>query len=71
MINLTTLNGATQIRPASHTLSRDMKKQFLAAMLSKKLQKPETPLLQKGSILAFDYRVLHRGTANKSNERRC
>ena len=68
LVDLTVDNGPTEIRPESHLLTRDLSKMFLAAAISKRLKKPEIPLIKRGSCLLFDYRVLHRGTANQTNE---
>ena len=43
---------------------------YLAAFIGKRLKPTNAPCLNKGSVLLFDYRVLHRGKANISNEKR-
>mmetsp|Transcript_25507 Transcript_25507/g.33328 ORF Transcript_25507/g.33328 Transcript_25507/m.33328 type:complete len:264 (-) Transcript_25507:422-1213(-) len=70
LVDLTESNGATELRPASHFLTRNLKKLWLAAYAKKQIQPPVAPLLKAGSILAFDYRLLHHGTANESSEYR-
>lgn len=59
-------NGPTSFRPGSQYLTIDLQKKFLAAFLKKTLKPIATPVLKMGSILLFDYRILHRGTANKT-----
>ncbi len=63
-------NGPTQMRPGSVPMTKDLKKSFLRAFMNKSLRSPHAPDLSKGSILMFDYRILHRGLANKSTETR-
>ena len=63
-------DGPTEIRPGSHFLTRDLKRQYLAAFMTKKLRKTEAPCLKRGGALLFDYRVLHRGLANTSSRPR-
>ena len=63
-------NGPTSFRPGSHYLTIDLQKRFLLAAIKKELRPIETPCLKKGSVLLFDYRVLHRGTANMSDSYR-
>lgn len=66
MIDITPLEGPTEFRPASHYMTRDLKNLFLLAALKKELLPNQKPLLKKGSALLFDYRILHRGTANRT-----
>jgi ectoine hydroxylase-related dioxygenase (phytanoyl-CoA dioxygenase family) len=63
-------DGPTEIRPGSHFLTRDLKRQYIAAFMTKKLRKTEAPCLKRGGALLFDYRVLHRGLANTSSRPR-
>jgi len=64
LVDVTKDDGPTEFRPGSHYYTRDLAKEFLLAKLKKKLRPISGPCLQRGSILIFDYRVLHRGTAN-------
>jgi len=68
LVTMTPSLGPTEFRPNSHYLTRDLKKMFLAAAVGKRLKSPEAPILSKGSAVLFDYRVLHRGLANISDE---
>jgi ectoine hydroxylase-related dioxygenase (phytanoyl-CoA dioxygenase family) len=43
---------------------------MLVAKCRKTLQAPVWPSLSLGDLLIFDYRILHRGRANRSNQRR-
>ena len=70
LVDVTQLNGPTQFRPGSVNMTRNLKIEMLKAMVRKTLRPLECPTLMKGSVLLFDYRVLHRGTANRSNEAR-
>jgi len=70
LVDLTPSFGPTELRPCSHFLTRDLKRLMLAAFAKKQLHAPTAPLLKAGSALAFDYRVLHRGTQNSSENPR-
>jgi Phytanoyl-CoA dioxygenase (PhyH) len=60
--------GPTELRPASHLLTRgDLAKNMLVAKCRKTLQPPVWPALNLGDVLIFDYRILHRGRANNNN----
>eukprot|EP01038_Epipyxis_sp_PR26KG_P013866 gene13866-18597_t len=67
LVDLTIENGATEIRPGSQVYTRDLTKLYLAAFAKKQVKPSQTPLLKRGSVLMFDYRVLHRGLKNSSN----
>mmetsp|Transcript_9966 Transcript_9966/g.15039 ORF Transcript_9966/g.15039 Transcript_9966/m.15039 type:complete len:259 (+) Transcript_9966:38-814(+) len=67
LIDITLAEGPTEFRPGSQRLTLDLKNMFLRAFASKQLRKPVKPTLRKGSALLFDYRVLHRGTANRTD----
>lgn len=56
--------GPTELRPGSHYYTRNLAPMLLAARCRKELRPTLAPLLQAGDILAFDYRILHRGLAN-------
>lgn len=58
--------GPTEIRPGSHYLTRNLAPMMLAAKCRKTLQAPVIPTLRQGDTLIFDYRILHRGLANKT-----
>jgi len=59
-------NGPTEMRPGSVALTRELKKSYMRAFLTKKIRPVDAPNLEKGSVLLFDYRILHRGKANNS-----
>ena len=60
--------GPTELRPASHYYTRNLAPMLLAAKCRKELRPTVAPLLQQGDILAFDYRILHRGLANTTEQ---
>eukprot|EP01040_Poterioochromonas_malhamensis_P000200 gene200-209_t len=68
LVDLTEELGPTEIRPESHHYTNNLTKGMLLAKLKKQIKAPVKPIVKKGSILIFDYRVLHKGCANKSNE---
>jgi len=70
LIPMTRAHGATEFRPKSHVMTRDLTTLFLAAAVKKRLEPLDAPLVGPGSAVLFDYRVLHRGLANTSGERR-
>ena len=59
--------GPTELRPASHYLTRNLAPMMLIAKAKKTLRAPITPTLKRGDVLVFDYRILHRGRANQSS----
>jgi Phytanoyl-CoA dioxygenase (PhyH) len=63
---VTAENGPTELRPGTHFLTRQLVPMMLAAKAKKTLAAPVAPLLQLGDVLMFDYRLLHRGRANRS-----
>jgi ectoine hydroxylase-related dioxygenase (phytanoyl-CoA dioxygenase family) len=70
LVNVTEQNGPTQFRPGSVNMTRNLKVEMLKAMARKTLRPIEGPTLSMGSVLLFDYRVLHRGTANRTAQPR-
>lgn len=60
--------GPTEIRPASHFLTRNLGPMMLAAKCRKTLKSPVWPELAFGDAIVLDYRVLHRGRANQSDD---
>ena len=58
--------GPTELRPASHFLSRDLSKQMFLAKIKKRLHPTLKPECQPGDAVIFDYRTLHRGLPNDS-----
>ena len=60
--------GPTEIRPGTHFHTRNLAPMMLAAKARKTLRAPVTPQLRRGDALLFDYRILHRGRANVSDE---
>lgn len=70
LIGLTQEMGPTELRPGTHYHTRNLVPMMLAAKARKTLQLPVSPLLQQGDVLVFDYRILHRGLANASQQNR-
>jgi hypothetical protein len=58
--------GPTELRPASHFLTRDLGKQMMLAKIKKRLHPTIRPTAQAGDAVIFDYRTLHRGLPNRS-----
>ena len=70
LIDLTHEMGPTELRPGTHYHTRNLVPMMLAAKARKTLQPPVAPLLRQGDVLVFDYRILHRGLANVSQQNR-
>jgi hypothetical protein len=70
LLDLTSDLGPTELRPGTHYHTRNLVPMMLAAKARKTLQAPVAPLLQRGDVLVFDYRLLHRGLANTSQQNR-
>jgi ectoine hydroxylase-related dioxygenase (phytanoyl-CoA dioxygenase family) len=51
LVDVTELNGPTEIRPESQVYTRDLTKQFFLAKLKGKLRNIEKPVLSSGDIL--------------------
>ena len=68
LVDIHSENGPTELRPASHFLTRNLTPMLLAAKAKKTLRAPivPTPLHAGKDVLIFDYRILHRGKANRS-----
>jgi hypothetical protein len=66
LVDITIENGPTELRPASHYITRNLAPMMLAARARKTLRSPVTPTPKRGDLLVFDYRILHRGRANHS-----
>ena len=62
--------GPTELRPASHFLTRNLFKMMMLARARKQLHTPVKPTARSGDAVIFDYRTLHRGTANNSDRPR-
>jgi hypothetical protein len=62
--------GPTELRPASHFLTRKLFKMMMLARARKQLHAPVMPTARSGDAVIFDYRTLHRGTANSSDRPR-
>jgi ectoine hydroxylase-related dioxygenase (phytanoyl-CoA dioxygenase family) len=60
--------GPTELRPGTHFHTRNLGPMMLLAKARKTLRSPVVPLLKAGDVLVFDYRVLHRGRANRDPE---
>ncbi|VEU38793.1 unnamed protein product [Pseudo-nitzschia multistriata] len=61
--------GPTELRPSSQFLTRNLGPMMLAARCRKTLRPPVWPELALGDAIFLDYRVLHRGRANRSGGR--
>lgn len=59
LIEMNLLNGTTALWPGSHR-----------KMQVEKDAPPENPVIPVGSCFVWDYRLLHRGTANRSSQHR-
>ena len=62
--------GPTEFRPGGHYLTRNLGPMMLAAKCRKTLKAPVSPPLRLGDVAIFDYRVLHRGRANTTQDYR-
>ena len=51
LVDVVRSNGPTSFRPASHYLTRNFQKMYLAAFIKKRLHPVDTPEVKKGSIL--------------------
>lgn len=73
LIDLCPELGPTELRPHSHTYTRNLTKLTLLAKARKTLRPTVAPCLRKTDCLIFDYRILHRGLAHTSSsqEQRC
>jgi hypothetical protein len=74
LVDLTEENGPTQICPGSHFLTRSTTRTFKASADNlTAIQYTDPPVnltAAAGSIFLFDYRLLHRGLANRSSHPR-
>jgi len=61
--------GPTEFKPGSHTYTRNLVPMLLSAMARKTLRPCAAPCLHTGDVLAFDYRILHRGKANNNRSK--
>ena len=64
--DITSVMGPTELRPASHFLTRDLKRQLMLAKIKKRLHSTVSPTFHPGDACLFDYRTLHRGMPNDS-----
>ena len=62
--------GPTEFRPGSQFLTRNLTRMMLLAKARKTLRSPVVPVPKAGDAVIFDYRVLHRGQANRSERNR-
>jgi Phytanoyl-CoA dioxygenase (PhyH) len=65
LTDVTDLDGPTELRPGTHYLTRQLTTMMLLAKARRTLVSPVTPNLVVGDVLIFDYRILHRGRANR------
>jgi len=64
LVDINDLCGPTQFYPGSHSASRQH-------LYEEPCARPAaTPLLAAGGVLLFDYRLIHRGTANNADFKR-
>ena len=68
LVDVPNIMGPTEIRPGTHYHTRNLAPMMLAAKARRTLRQPVVPQLKMGDALIFDYRVLHRGRANMSDE---
>lgn len=61
--------GPTELRPGTHYHTRNLAPMMLLAKARKTLRSPVVPCLKQGDVLIFDYRILHRGRANKDPDK--
>jgi len=66
MVDMSLELGPTEFRPGTHYHTRNLAPMILVAKARKTLRPPALPILKKGDMLLFDYRVLHRGRQNFS-----
>jgi ectoine hydroxylase-related dioxygenase (phytanoyl-CoA dioxygenase family) len=60
--------GPTVLRPGTHVHTRNLAPLMLLAKARKTLRSPVAPCSKAGDALIFDYRILHRGSANRDPE---
>jgi Phytanoyl-CoA dioxygenase (PhyH) len=65
LTDVTDLDGPTELRPGTHYMTRQLTTMMLLAKARRTLVSPVTPNLYVGDVLIFDYRILHRGRANR------
>jgi hypothetical protein len=66
--DVTLQNGPTEFRPGTHYHTRNLAPMMLAAKCRNTLKPPYMATLEVGDVCIFDYRVLHRGSPNRSLE---
>jgi Phytanoyl-CoA dioxygenase (PhyH) len=66
LVDLSLELGPTELRPHSHTYTRNLAKEWLLAKARKTLRPTVAPCLERSDCLIFDYRLLHRGLAHTS-----
>lgn len=66
MVDMSLELGPTEFRPGTHYHTRNLAPMILAAKARKTLRPPTLPILKKGDMVLFDYRILHRGKKNFS-----
>lgn len=68
LVDVTAAKGPTELRPGSHTKDVVLGGRLLHS--GDPRVESARPLLRAGEVLIFDFRVAHRGTANRSAEAR-
>ena len=66
--DVTLENGPTEFRPGTHYHTRNLGPMMLAAKCRKTLKPQYMATLQVGDACIFDYRILHRGSPNRSRQ---
>ena len=70
LVDVTALNGPTEIEPGSQAQGHDPSKRLMPADPLAHLPNGIAPELAAGDLLLFQYSVIHRGCANNSEEGR-
>lgn len=67
---VTVETGPTELRPGTHYHTRNLAPFMLAAKAHQTLRPSVAPTMEPGDCLFFDYRILHRGQANRTRHER-
>jgi hypothetical protein len=66
LVNVPLELGPTELKPGTHWFTHNLVSQLLLAKARGNLQPPVIPECHLGDAVLFDYRILHRGKANRS-----